>query len=147
MAFFHAETAAHVRAPKNANNLLRYRLAGQDMCIAILGTDVTAHMAIRIARATGAEISVLTPHISRLDHLWLGADHYFPADDPATYRALEGAFDLIVCLAPDTDVKPYLALLKWNGAVLIMNGDTDVTVIEALAFCGLNLQPHQEVIA
>lgn len=26
----------------------------------------------------------------------MGADHYFPLSDPMTFRALEGAFDLII---------------------------------------------------
>jgi uncharacterized zinc-type alcohol dehydrogenase-like protein len=111
-------------------------------CVAIYGTDGLAHMAIRIARATGAEVSVLSPVVSATDRLWMGADHYFATNDPVTHRALEGAFDLIVCTMADADIKSCLGLLKFDGALLMLAAPTPVTssdfITHALAFCGLS---------
>jgi len=122
-------------------SFLRYRQAGTGKCVAIYGTDGLAHLAIRIARATGAEVSVLNPAISKTDRLWMGADYYFATNDPVTHRALEGAFDLIVCTVSDADIKSCLGLLKFDGAILMLETPTHQAspdlVRNALAFCGL----------
>ena len=133
--------AASRRPDLTARSLLRHRHAGAGKCVAIYGADGLAHVAIRIAHATGAEVSVLNPVISATDRLWMGADHYFATNDPVTHRALEGAFDLIVCTVPDADIKSFIALLKFDGAILML--DTPLTsasagfIQDALVFCGL----------
>jgi len=130
--------SARVPVP-SVQSLLRHRQSGAGRCIAVYGTGAVAHVAIRIAHATGAEVSVLSPAISATDRLWLGADHYFSTLDPMMHRALEGAFDLIVCTAPDADIPACLALLKLNGALLILDAPatSGAHIRDALAFCGL----------
>lgn len=129
----------------DSHSLLRHRQAGAGKCVAIYGTDGLAHMAIRIARATGAEVSVLAPVISATDRLWMGADHYFATLDPVTHRALEGAFDLIVCTEADADIKACLGLLKFDGALLMLEAQASPGLIRnALAFCGLSGVMHTE---
>ena len=125
-----------------ARSLLRHRHVGAGKCVAIYGADGLAHVAIRIARATGAEVSVLSPVISTTDRLWMGADHYFATNDPVTHRALEGAFDLIVCTVADADIKSCFGLLKCDGAILMLDttayqASPDL-VRNALTFCGLS---------
>lgn len=125
----------------DSHAFLRHRHAGAGKCVAIYGTEGLAHMAIRIARATGAEVSVLNPAISATDRLWMGADHYFATNDPITHRALEGAFDLIVCTIADADIKSCLGLLKSDGALLMLDMPSATApagfVENALTFCGL----------
>jgi D-arabinose 1-dehydrogenase-like Zn-dependent alcohol dehydrogenase len=102
-------------------------------------------MAIRIARATGAEVSALAPVISATDRLWMGADHNFATNDPMTHRALEGAFDLIVCTEADADIKACLGLLKFDGALLMLEAQASPDLIRnALTFCGLSDVMHVE---
>jgi alcohol dehydrogenase (NADP+) len=129
------------RTGLTARSLLRHRRAGAGKCVAIYGTDGLAYIAIRIARATGAEVSVLNLVISATDRLWMGADHYFATRDPVTYRALEGAFDLIVCTLADADIKTCIGLLKCDGAILMLDTPTQVAspdfITRALAFCGI----------
>ena len=125
----------------SGRSFLRHRQAGAGKCVAIYGTDGLAHMAIRIARATGAEISVLNPMISNTDRLWMGADHYFATLDPVTHRALEGAFDLIVCTVAEADIKSCIGLLKFDGAILMLDTPPATAragfIENALVFCGL----------
>lgn len=141
MASITAYGAASRHPDLSARSLLRHRQAGAGKCVAIYGTDGLAHMAIRIARATGAEVSVLNPVISATDRLWMGADHYFATNDPVTHRALEGAFDLIVCIAPNADIKTCFGLLKFDGAILMLDTPPATAptgfIENALAFCGL----------
>ncbi len=126
----------------SGRSFLRHRNAGAGRCVAIHGTDGLAHMAIRIARATGAEVSVLAPVVSATDRLWMDADHYFATTDPVTHRALEGAFDLIICTMPEADIKGCIGMLRFDGAILML--DTPVRDVssgfirDALAFCGLS---------
>lgn len=135
--------AASRRPDLTARSLLRHRHAGAGKCVAIYGADGLAHIAIRIAHAIGAEVSVLGPVISATDRLWMGADHYFATNDPVTHRALEGAFDLIVCTVPDADIKSCFGLLKFDGAILMLDmpahqASPDL-IRNALAFCGLSV--------
>ncbi len=131
----------HYAPDAAGRSLLRHRHAGAGKCVAIYGTDGLAHVAIRIAHATGAEVSVLNPVISATDRLWMGADHYFATLAPVTHRALEGAFDLIVCTVPDADIKSCIGLLKFDGAILMLEAAPASApagfVQDALVFCGL----------
>jgi len=134
-------TGFHLRsryAPVRA--LLRHRQSGVGKCVAVAGTGAAAHMVIRMAHAMGAEVSVLAPVITQTDRLWLGADHYFSTTDAMMRRALEGAFDLIVCTEAGYDLKNSIDLLKFEGAMLM--AEAPVTPVsadflhDALAFCG-----------
>ncbi|MFT4074331.1 MAG: hypothetical protein QM647_02285 [Asticcacaulis sp.] len=128
-------------APESLRALLRHRQSGVGKCVAVAGTNAAAHMVIRIARAMGAEVSVLAPVITRTDRLWLGADHYFATTDAMMRRALEGAFDLIVCTDPAIGVKDCIDLLKLEGAILMAEVPVSPAsadfLNEALAFCVL----------
>ena len=47
------------------------------------------HMAVKIAHAMGAEVTVLSQTLSKKeDGLRLGADHYYATSDPATFNEL-----------------------------------------------------------
>lgn len=130
-------------APQSTRALLRHRQSGIGRCVAVAGTDGHAHRIIRIARALGAEVSVLASVITRTDRLWLDADHYFALTDASMQRTLEGAFDLIICTDPAIAFADCLDLLKSGGAILMAEAPMEADVFfdgfldEALAFCGL----------
>ena len=57
----------------------------------------SGHMAVKIAHAMGAEVTVLSQSLSKQDDgLQLGADHYYATSDPATFKQLANTFDLII---------------------------------------------------
>ena len=85
--------------------------------VAIVGMGGLGHMGVKIARALGAEVTVLSQSLrKREDGLNLGADHYYATSDPQTFTELRGAFDLILCtVSAPLDLDAYLSLLRTDG--------------------------------
>lgn len=94
--------------------------AGPGKNIAVVGMGGLGHMAVKIAHAMGAEVTVLSQTLSKKDDgLRFGADHYFATSDPATFTELANTFDLIVNTVSATiDLDAYLALLALDGTLV-----------------------------
>jgi uncharacterized zinc-type alcohol dehydrogenase-like protein len=94
--------------------------AGPGRKIAIVGLGGLGHMAVKIAHALGAEVTVLSQSLKKQeDGLRLGADDYFATSDPATFEQLAGRFDLIVnTVSASIDVDAYLGLLAVDGTLV-----------------------------
>src|SRR5215213_5430061 len=94
--------------------------AGPGKKVAIVGLGGLGHMAVKIAHALGAEVTVLSQSLKKQeDGLRLGADHYHATGDPETFQALAGRFDLIVStISASVDMGAYLGLLKLDGALV-----------------------------
>jgi uncharacterized zinc-type alcohol dehydrogenase-like protein len=99
---------------------LRHWNAGPGKKVAIVGLGGLGHMAVKIAHALGAEVTVLSQSLRKKDDgLKLGADHYYATADPATFENLRGSFDLIVStVSAPLDLGAYLSLLKTDGALV-----------------------------
>ncbi|MDA0563812.1 NAD(P)-dependent alcohol dehydrogenase [Streptomonospora sp. S1-112] len=94
--------------------------AGPGKRVAVVGLGGLGHMAVKIAHALGAEVTVLSQSLKkREDGLRLGADDYHATSDPETFTRLAGRFDLIVnTVSADIDVNAYLGLLAVDGAMV-----------------------------
>ncbi|MGW5433004.1 NAD(P)-dependent alcohol dehydrogenase [Streptomyces sp. NPDC004059] len=99
---------------------LRHFGAGPGKKVAILGMGGLGHMAVQIAHALGAEVTVLSQSLRKKDDgLRLGADHYHATSDPKTFEELDGTFDLILStVAAPLDFSAYLSLLKTDGVLV-----------------------------
>ncbi|MFD7691463.1 NAD(P)-dependent alcohol dehydrogenase [Streptomyces sp. NPDC059781] len=99
---------------------LRHWNAGPGKKVAIVGLGGLGHMAVKIAHALGAEVTVLSQSLRKKDDgLRLGADHYYATADPATFADLKGTFDLIVStVSAPLDLDAYLSLLRTDGALV-----------------------------
>ncbi|MFT4263910.1 MAG: NAD(P)-dependent alcohol dehydrogenase [Nocardioides sp.] len=94
--------------------------AGPGKRVAVVGLGGLGHMAVKIAAALGAEVSVLSQSLKKQeDGLRLGASAYYATSDPDTFKALRGSFDLIVnTLSVPFDLGGYLGLLAPRGAMV-----------------------------
>ncbi|RDG39078.1 NAD(P)-dependent alcohol dehydrogenase [Streptomyces corynorhini] len=94
--------------------------AGPGTRIAVVGLGGLGHMAVKLAHAMGAEVTVLSQSLKkREDGLRLGADHYHATSDPATFEQLAGAFDLVVnTVSARLDLDAYLSLLAVGGTMV-----------------------------
>lgn len=94
--------------------------AGPGKRVAVVGMGGLGHMAVKIAHAMGAEVTVLSQSLSKRDDgLRLGADHYFATSDPATFKELRNHFDLIInTVSAELDINAYLKLLRLDGALV-----------------------------
>ncbi|MFI9807867.1 NAD(P)-dependent alcohol dehydrogenase [Streptomyces sp. NPDC052301] len=99
---------------------LRHWNAGPGKKVAVVGLGGLGHMAVKIAHAMGAEVTVLSQSLRKKDDgLKLGADHYHATSDPKTFEELAGTFDLIVStVSAPMDFGALLSLLKVEGALV-----------------------------
>src|ERR687889_2728826 len=94
--------------------------AGPGRKVAVVGLGGLGHMAVKLAHAMGAEVTVLSQSLKKQeDGLRLGADDYYATGDPDTFTQLAGRFDLIVnTVSARIDVDAYLGLIGVDGALV-----------------------------
>ncbi|HEX4364923.1 MAG TPA: NAD(P)-dependent alcohol dehydrogenase [Solirubrobacteraceae bacterium] len=99
---------------------LRHWGAGPGKQVAVIGLGGLGHMAVKIAHAMGAEVTVLSQSLRKQeDGLKLGANHYYATSDPATFEQLGGRFDLIVnTVSAAIDIGAFIGLLATDGAIV-----------------------------
>ncbi|MFB7494292.1 NAD(P)-dependent alcohol dehydrogenase [Streptomyces sp. NPDC056161] len=99
---------------------LRSAGVGPGKKVAVLGMGGLGHMAVKIAHAMGAEVTVLSQSLRKKnDGLKLGADHYYATSDQKTFDRLAGSFDVILStVSVALDFDDYLSLLKTGGVLM-----------------------------
>ena len=99
---------------------LRHWGAGPGKRVAIIGLGGLGHMGVKIAAAMGAEVSVISQSLKKMeDGLRLGAQHYYATDDPATFKQLRGKFDLIInTVSVNFDINKYMGMLALDGTLV-----------------------------
>ncbi|MBF0485572.1 MAG: NAD(P)-dependent alcohol dehydrogenase [Candidatus Omnitrophica bacterium] len=101
---------------------LRHWKAGPGKKVGIMGLGGLGHMAVKIASAMGAEVSVISRSRNKeADAKRLGAKHYYATGEAGTFEKLAKTFDLIICtVSVDLDWNQYLGLLKRDGTMVIL---------------------------
>jgi len=99
---------------------LRHWGAGPGKKVAVVGLGGLGHMAVKLAHAMGAEVTVLSQSLKKQeDGLKLGADHYYATSDETTFTDLASTFDLIInTVSAPIDISAYLHLLTLDGALV-----------------------------
>ncbi|WP_256757627.1 NAD(P)-dependent alcohol dehydrogenase [Cohnella sp. WQ 127256] len=113
---------------------LRHWKAGPGKKIAVVGLGGLGHMAVKLARAMGAEVTVLSQTLKKKDDgLRMGADHYYATNDPETFNKLVGSFDLIInTVSAKIDVGAYLSLLTLDGTIVNVGAPAEPMSIHVL---------------
>ncbi len=117
---------------------LRHWNAGPGKKVAIVGLGGLGHMAVKIAHAMGAEVTVLSQSLRKKDDgLKLGADHYHATSDPKTFEELAGTFDLIVStVSAPMDFGALLSLLKVDGALVNVGAPEEPIALNLFSVIG-----------
>ncbi|MUL45368.1 NAD(P)-dependent alcohol dehydrogenase [Mycobacterium sp. CBMA293] len=99
---------------------LRHWNAGPGKKVAVVGLGGLGHVGVKLAVAMGAEVTVLSQSLKKMeDGLRLGAQHYYATNDPTTFRTLAGSFDLIInTVSANLNMGLYLNLLKTDGTLV-----------------------------
>lgn len=99
---------------------LRNWNAGPGRQVAIIGMGGLGHVGVKIARALGAEVTVLSQSLrKREDGLRLGAHHYYATADRQIFKDLRARFDLILnTVSADLDLTRYLGMLAVGGTLV-----------------------------
>jgi uncharacterized zinc-type alcohol dehydrogenase-like protein len=96
--------------------------AGPGKKVGILGLGGLGHMGVKIARALGADVSVLS-HTDRKreDALRMGAHHFVATNDRKVFEEQANSFDLIVnTVSARIDMADYFNLLKVDGTLVVV---------------------------
>jgi uncharacterized zinc-type alcohol dehydrogenase-like protein len=117
---------------------LKHWEAGPGKKVAVVGLGGLGHMAVKIAHAMGADVTVLSQSLKKQeDGLRLGADHYFATSDPDTFEALADSFDLIINTVSATlDMNAYLGLLAVNGTLVNVGAPPEPLPVNAFSLIG-----------
>jgi alcohol dehydrogenase (NADP+) len=113
---------------------LRHWNAGPGKHVGIVGLGGLGHMAVKIAKAMGAEVTVLSQSLRKQqDGLKLGADDYYATSDDGTFEMLAGSFDLIVnTVSARIDIGRFLTLLKTDGALVNVGAPPEPLPVPAM---------------
>ncbi len=93
--------------------------AGPGKKVAIVGMGGLGHMAVQIAAAMGAEVSVISHGRSKEeDARRFGATHFYATSEEGTVESLASSFDLIICTvsAANLDYAGLIATLRPLGS-------------------------------
>jgi uncharacterized zinc-type alcohol dehydrogenase-like protein len=106
--------------------------------VAVVGLGGLGHMAVKIAHALGAEVTVLSQSLKKQeDGLRLGADHYYATSDPGTFDELASRFDLIInTVSANLDVNAYLGLLAVDGTLVNVGAPPKPFAVSAMSLIG-----------
>ncbi|MDR4534187.1 NAD(P)-dependent alcohol dehydrogenase [Glutamicibacter endophyticus] len=117
---------------------LRHWGAGPGTKVAVIGLGGLGHMAVKLARAMGAEVTVLSQSLKkREDGLRLGADHYYATSEESTFAELAGSLDLIInTVSAPIDVSAFLGLLTVGGTMVNVGAPAEPLPVQAMALIG-----------
>ncbi|MFL6155973.1 MAG: NAD(P)-dependent alcohol dehydrogenase [Marmoricola sp.] len=117
---------------------LKHWDAGPGTRVAVVGLGGLGHMAVKLAHALGAEVTVLSQSLKKQeDGLRLGADHYYATSDPETFEALADSFDLIInTVSAKIDVNAYLGLLAVDGTLVNVGAPPEPLPVNAFSLIG-----------
>jgi uncharacterized zinc-type alcohol dehydrogenase-like protein len=106
--------------------------------IAVVGLGGLGHMGVKLAKAMGAKVTVLSHSPSkREDALKLGADDFVVTKDAEAFAQHAGRFSLILdTVSAQHDYNAYLGLLKRDGTMVLVGAPPEATPVHAFAVIG-----------
>jgi alcohol dehydrogenase (NADP+) len=112
--------------------------AGPGKKVAVVGMGGLGHMAVKIAHAMGAEVTVLSQSLRKQeDGLKLGADHYYATSDADTFTQLANTFDLIInTVSAPLDLDAYLRLLRLDGTLVNVGAPAEALPLHVFTLFG-----------
>ncbi|RZK41906.1 MAG: NAD(P)-dependent alcohol dehydrogenase [Pedobacter sp.] len=101
---------------------LRHWKVGAGSRVAVTGLGGLGHMAIKLAKALGAHVTLFSRSPEKeKDALELGADQMIISTDTTQMDSVKGKFDLIIDTVPYVhDLNPYIPTLSTNGTLVLV---------------------------
>jgi len=101
---------------------LRHWKAGKGSKVAVVGLGGLGHMAIKLAKGLGAEVTLFSRSPNKeKDAKELGADAVVISTDKDHMNSVKGKFDLIIDTVPYAhDLNPYVATLNISGTLVLV---------------------------
>ncbi len=117
---------------------LRHWKVGKGTRVGVVGLGGLGHMAVKLAAALGAEVTMLsTSKAKEADAKKLGAHEFGLTSDKATFKRLAGRFDLIVdTISAPHDYNAYLGMVAVDGTMVLLGVPPAPTPVHAFSFIG-----------
>ena len=117
---------------------LRHWKVGRGQRVGVVGLGGLGHMGVKLAAAMGAEVTMLsTSRAKEADARRLGAHEFALTTDRATFQRLRGRFDLLLdTISASHDLNAYLALLKVDGAMVLVGAPPAAEPVQAFSLIG-----------
>ena len=117
---------------------LRHWKVKQGSRVGVVGLGGLGHMAVKLAAAMGAEVTMLsTSRRKEADARRLGAHEFGLTSDGATFKKLANRFDLIVdTISAPHDYDAYLRMVKGDGTMVLLGVPPQATPVHAFSLIG-----------
>ncbi|MCK0145794.1 NAD(P)-dependent alcohol dehydrogenase [Arenibacter sp. F26102] len=101
---------------------LKHWKVGKNSKVAVVGLGGLGHMAIKLADALGAHVTLFSRSPNKVkDGLALGADQVIISTDEEQMASVMGHFDVIIDTVPYAhDLNPYIGTLATNGTLVVV---------------------------
>lgn len=109
--------------------------AGPGKSVAVVGLGGLGHMAVKLAHALGAEVTVISrSYNKKTDAEAMGAKHYVATSDFEAANKAQNKFDLIInTVSSAADMNTYLGMLKRDGTMVLVGAPSDELPIQAFS--------------
>lgn len=101
--------------------------------VAVVGLGGLGHMAVKLAAAMGADVTMLSRSPEKAkDAGRLGAHHFELTTNPENMKKMAGSFQLIInTVSGQNDYNAYLALLKTDGVMVLLGAPPEMEKVAA----------------
>ena len=101
--------------------------AGPGKSVAVVGLGGLGHMAVKIAKAMGSEVTVISRSMNKkADAEQMGATGYVASSDPASVKGALNKFDVIInTVSSAADMNTYLGMLKRDGTMVLVGAPSE----------------------
>ncbi len=101
---------------------LKHWKVGKNSKVAVVGLGGLGHMAIKLAHALGAHVSLFSRSTNKMeDAKALGADAVIISTEETQMENVMGKFDIIIDTVPYAhDLNPYINTLNTNGTLVVV---------------------------
>ncbi|SDG62824.1 NAD(P)-dependent alcohol dehydrogenase [Microbacterium sp. 77mftsu3.1] len=106
--------------------------------VAVVGMGGLGHLAVKIAAAMGAEVTVLSQSLSKQeDGKRFGATHYYATSEASTFTTLANTFDLIInTVSAPLKLEDYLRLLRLDGTMVNVGAPSEPLSLRVFTLFG-----------
>ena len=118
---------------------LRHWKAGPGTRLGVVGLGGLGHMAVKLGAAMGAEVTVLSRSLKKMeDGLRLGATSYFATSDRDTFKKLRNSFDIILnTVSANLDLGRYLQMVDLDGVFVELGAPENPLVVPPSSIIGM----------
>ncbi len=118
---------------------LRHWKVGPGSRVGVIGLGGLGHLAVKLAVTMGAEVTVLSQSLKKMeDGLRLGAKSYHATNDADTFTTLRNSFDIVLnTVSANLDLGRYLTIVDRDGVFVELGAPENPLVVPPFSIIGM----------